>query len=85
MNKYMSNIQENRYLHSSEPNLPEKYKNCSLHIALERADQDQDWNNFKTILNMNKIFLLQHLKMSSGLFMYNYENLSQEEQKELFE
>ena len=52
MNKYMSNIQENRYLHSSEANLPEKYKNCSLHIALERADQDQDWNSFKTILNM---------------------------------
>lgn len=85
MNTYMFDIQQNRYQHSTNNILPEKYRNCSLHIALERADQDKDWQSFKNILNMNKEFLLLHLKMSSGLFMYNYENLSKEEQDKLFE
>ena len=27
--------------------LPTEYTSCSLHIALERADSNKDWNSFK--------------------------------------
>ena len=84
MNNYFSGIQQKRDIHKLDNNLPNQYKNCSLHIALERADTNKDWESFKTILNMNRDILLQHLRMTEGIFPYNYESLKNEDRNELF-
>ena len=63
--------------------IPDKYKNCSLHIAIERADENKDWHSFKEIYKIYPDFLKSHLNMTS-VFGYNYLKLSKEEQENLF-
>ena len=72
----------NRFLHINNENIPEKYKSCSLHIAIEKADEDKDWVVFRELLKIAPE-LKNHLYMTS-IFGYNYLKLSEEEQAELF-
>lgn len=57
-------------------NLSEKYTNLMVHIALEKADKDEDKNTFELILNGNgkcrKIMLLKHIKLTEDVFTWNY-------------
>ena len=65
--------------------IPEEYRNLSLHIALERADTNKDWVAFKKIYATAPDFLKQHLQSTSIIFDYNYQMLSEQEQEELFQ
>ena len=58
----MESYNDNRYLHLNNNDISEEYKNCSLHIALERADIKKDWENFKKIYKVSPDFLMEHLK-----------------------
>ncbi len=64
--------------------IPNLYKTCSLHIALERADLNKDWVVFKEIMKIAPKFLKMHLDTSSSIFDYNYLALTKEQQDELF-
>ena len=79
----MESYKTNRFLHIKN-DIPEEYKNCSLHIALEKADIKKDWVNFKKIYSLDPEFLMRHLKMTGFIFDYNYENLSDSEKYNLF-
>jgi hypothetical protein len=65
-------------------NLDKRYKNCSLHIALERADNDNDWKAFKTIYFLDMDNLYRHILMTSNVFTWNYTKLPQEQKSFLF-
>ena len=64
--------------------IPNLYKNCSLHIALERADLNKDWVVFKELMKIDPKFLKMHLDATSSIFDYNYLSLTKEQQYDLF-
>ena len=70
------------YLHLNS-DIPDVYKNCMLHIALEKADIFKDWKTFNILFRLNPRDLRSHLKMTS-FFDYNYKKLSVTAQNELF-
>ena len=72
-----------RNLHVNVNDIPQKYKNCSLHIALEKADTERDWNSFKKLYNLSPKFLYEHLENTSFVFDYNFKQLKNEEQIKL--
>ena len=76
-------LDNNRYLHKNNKNIPEEYQKYSLHIALERADKNKDWVVFKELYKISPTFLRSHLFMTS-IFNYNYLDLPLEEQIDLF-
>ena len=77
-------MNENRYKHVNVPEIPDRYKKSSLHIALELADQNKDWKTFKKLYDIAPLFLKSHLNMTDFVFDYNYKKLSNEEQINLF-
>jgi len=77
------NINEHRYLHKNNKNIPYEYRQCSLHIALERADINKDWKVFNELYKISPEYLKNHLFMTS-IFDYNYTKLSAEEQEKVF-
>ena len=80
----MSELDNYKHLIKNNKNIPDEYKSCSLHIALERADNNKDWIVFKEIYKISPKYFKHHLRMTS-LFDYNYLDLSNEEQSKLFE
>lgn len=50
-------------------------------IALERADNEKDWNSFNYILNKNYDNMMFHIYMTKSIFDYNIFELSEEDQK----
>ena len=64
--------------------IPMKYKNNSLHIALEMADNDKNWKVFNKLYNLSPDFLQIHLNTTKNIFDYNFLQLSKEEQEKLF-
>ena len=84
MKSFFQDYNDVRYLHESVNDIPNEYKNCSLHIALERADLKEDWKSFKTIYKVAPEFLMRHLKSTGQIFDYNYKKLSDNEQYDLF-
>jgi len=79
----LKNIDENRSKHIYL-DIDDKYKSCSLHIALERADINNDWETFKKLYKVNPIFLKNHLDNTSRVLDYNYLSLSKNDQDNLF-
>jgi len=79
----MSEIDNHRHLHKNNKNIPDEYKRCSLHIALERADKNKDWIVFNELYKISPQYLKNHLYMTS-IFDYNYLKLSSDEQVKLF-
>ena len=77
------NINDNRYKHINL-DIDDEYKNCSLHIALERADSKHDWETFKKLYKVNPKFLKNHLNNTAEILEYNYLSLSKNEQNNLF-
>lgn len=75
----------NRYAHKDIQNIPEVYRNKSLHIALEYADIKKDWITFKKLLSLDPICLKRHLDITSAVFDYNYLKLSPNEREYLFD
>lgn len=57
-------------------NLSEKYTNLMVHIAIEKADKDEDKKNFDLILNgdgkYRKMMLLKHIEKTKPTFTWNY-------------
>ena len=76
-------INDHRYLHINNENIPTEYQSCSFHIALERADKKKDWKVFNELYKISPEYLKGHLYMTS-IFDYNYLKLSAEEQEKLF-
>ena len=74
-----------RYIHANEQNIPEEYKKYSLHIALERADSNYDWDSFKKILKLEPELLKMHLDNTCDILDYNYINLSEQQKEDLFD
>jgi hypothetical protein len=74
----------NSMLHVKDLSIPKSYRDLSLHIALERADLNKDWVNFKKLYAFNPSFLQLHLDNTS-IFNYNYKSLMKEEQTQLFQ
>jgi len=79
----LNNINENRYKHFNL-DIDNKYKNCSLHIALEKADINNDWETFKKLYKVNPEFLKKHIDNTKEILGYNYLLLSKDEQDKLF-
>lgn len=73
----------NSMLHVKDMSIPKNYRDLSLHIALERADINRDWVNFKKLYQFNPTFLKFHLE-STSIFNYNYKSLPEDEQNNLF-
>jgi hypothetical protein len=73
-----------RFLHTNNNDIPEQYKNYSLHIALERCDSYRDWETFRKLYKLAPIYLQNHLNMTSSLFDYNYLELSKKDRDALF-
>jgi hypothetical protein len=85
MEQLFDEIFSNRNLHQDKNiDIPEIYKKYSLHIALENADTNQDWDTFKKLYNLSPSYLKEYLKMTNSVFEYNYKKLSFDEQIELF-
>ena len=72
------------YAHKNIQNISEEYKNIRLHIALEKADINKDWNTFKILFQIEPEFLKNHLQTTDFVFDYNYKNLPKEEIEKLF-
>lgn len=79
----MENDNKSKFLHLYL-DISVEYKNCSIHIALERADEKEDWETFKKIFKCCPKFLKNHLDMTDMIFEYNYKALTNEEQDKLF-
>ena len=79
----MFDISDYRDLHKNNDKIPEKYKSCSLHIAIEKADEDKNWLVFNELYKIAPEYLKNHLYLSS-IFDYNYLKLSEEEKNKLF-
>jgi len=60
-----------------------EYGDCSIHIALERADTNKDWRLFKYLLSLDRKWLLHHLKMTEPIFHYNVYKLPKKEQDDI--
>ena len=63
MQDYLQKVDEHRYLHLNS-NVSDNYKDCSLHIALERADINKDWDNFNKLIRLAPDYLKNHLKVN---------------------
>jgi hypothetical protein len=83
MEQLFDEIVAKRNLHLDK-NIPDIYKKYSLHIALENADNNEDWDTFKKLYNLSPSYLKEYLKMTNSVFEYNYKKLSFDEQIELF-
>jgi hypothetical protein len=79
----MNNISD-FYCHNN-CNIDDEYKKLRIHIALERADINKDWDSFNKIYKCSPEFLNSHLNMTKMIFDYNFLNLSKDLQKKLFE
>lgn len=82
----MFSFKELIHLHQNDIDIPDIYRKKSLHVALEYADVQEDWINFKKLFKYAPKFLSTHLKATREIFGgYNYEKLTDDEQKKLFE
>ncbi len=72
------------YIHLQEQNISEEYKNCRIHIALERADMNKDLQTFRNLYSLAPVFLRSHLNMTECVFDYNYLQLDKQIRDELF-
>jgi len=72
------------YAHANIQSISDEYKNLRLHIALERADMNKDWNTFKILFQISPDFLINHLQTTEFIFDYNYKNLPKEQINNLF-
>jgi hypothetical protein len=79
----MFEISDYKDLHKNNDKIPEKYKSCSLHIAIEKADEDKNWLVFNELYKIAPEYLKHHLYLTS-IFDYNYLKLSEEEKNKLF-
>ena len=73
-----------RDIHKNNENIPIEYRKLSLHIALERADMNEDWKIFKILYNYAPEILEKHLKNTGFIFDYNYKKLSEQQINSLF-
>lgn len=73
-----------RYNHQTLDNIDEVYKKKSLHIALEYADLNKDWETFKILYRLAPDVLLNHLNNTKFIFEYNYLDLEEQERNNLF-
>ena len=74
----------NYYIHLQNKDIPQEYKNLRIHIALEKADIDKDWQTFRNLYRLAPEYLKNHLKMTGLVFDYNYMQLDKQNQDDLF-
>jgi hypothetical protein len=73
---FAKKLMELEWTDAEELNLPEKYTNSMVHIALEKADNDKDEKNFYAILNgdgaYRTLMLKKHIEGTLGVFEWNF-------------
>ncbi len=76
MLQFANKLKELEWTDAEELNLPEKYTDLMVHIALEKADADKDNKNYKQILYGNgpyrTLMLEKHIEKTIGVFEWNY-------------
>jgi len=77
-------INNDYYVHIKCDQLSQKYKNNRIHIALELADENKDWESFKILYKLSPTLLKNHLDITKDILDYNYLYLSEKEQNSLF-
>ena len=53
-------------------NFPDKYTDLTVHIALERADEDKDLYHFIRILSSRREILIKHIEATLPVFDWNF-------------
>jgi hypothetical protein len=84
MLSYFQIMNTNRFIHTENTDIPESYRKKSLHIALECADKNKDWETFSKLFKLSPEFLKYHLDSTNVIFDYNYLKLTPDEQEKLF-
>lgn len=76
MIQFANKLKELEWTDAEELNLPEKYTDLMVHIALEKADNDKDEKNFYAILNgdgaYRTLMLKKHIEKTLGVFTWNF-------------
>ena len=67
-------INERRYVHKYNEKIPESYRTCSFHIAIEKADINKDWDVFRELIKIDPVYLKNHLDIHRGLTTKNRMN-----------
>jgi hypothetical protein len=82
MLQFANKLKELEWTDAEELNLPEKYTKLMVHIALEKADNDEDEKNFFSILNgdgeYRTLMLKKHIEKTLGVFTWKIFNLKKE-------
>ena len=78
MLQFSNKVKELEWTEIELLNMPEKYTNLMVHIALELADNDKDEKHFYGILNGDKCnnrksMLIKHIQYTLGIFSWNFE------------
>jgi hypothetical protein len=72
MIKLRDEIYELEWTNDELISLPKKYTKLMVHIALERADADNDIRHFVRILSTRRELLTKHIEATLGVFEWNY-------------
>ncbi len=79
MFQFANKLKELEWTDAEELNLPEKYTELMVHIALEKADTDKDEKNFYAILNgdtkYRTLMLIKHIEKTLGVFEWNFKTI----------
>jgi hypothetical protein len=76
MLQFANKLKELEWTDAEELNLPEKYTDIMVHLALEKADKDNDEKNFYAILNgdtrYRTLMLKKHIEKTLGIWEWNF-------------
>ena len=76
MIQFANKLKELEWTDAEELTLPEKYTDTMVHLALEKADAEQDEKNFYAILNgdteYRTLMLKRHIEKTLGVFTWNF-------------
>lgn len=67
--EFLEYLQQDHSRDLQSLDIPAKYKECDIHIALERADNDENEEAFHKILSGFPL-LKKHIELTSGVFTW---------------
>jgi hypothetical protein len=74
--QFANKLKELEWTDLEELNLPTKYTDTMVHLALEKADNDKDEKNFYAILNgdgeYRTLMLKKHIEKTLAVFEWNF-------------
>jgi hypothetical protein len=82
-NRSRSHSQHSSWTYDDLAKLSNAYTSVSIHIALERADMNEDWEAFEYILKKSPGELMNHLKILLCIYEFNFFELDKNHQNEI--